>query len=139
MATATKTKTKTKPKAKVNPKAKAKLPEKKAGASAKKKPEVRTAKEKQAEMAKSEVRWNESRTALLKALQKLKAFSASAARSAEDLAKVSKLDVQKVKLHCDQYRGTELVAKGIVICNRVEGQRALSYHLTAKGKKTKLS
>ena len=95
-----------------------------------------TAKEFQAEAAKRPIVWNESRIAVVKAMRKLKATEAGKARSADEISKVSGVEPKKVKLHCDVYRGNELVQQGFVKSIKLEGERSLSYYLTASGRKT---
>lgn len=100
-----------------------------------------TSAEWQESRSKLPMRWNEHRIAVVKALRALRAFSASAARKAGEIsakAKVEGLTPKKVKIHCDQYRGSELVAHGYVKTYRHEGERELSYYLTITGRKVKL-
>lgn len=100
-----------------------------------------TSAEWQLSRSKLPIRWNEHRLAVMKALRALRAFSASSARKASEIAtkaKVEGLTPKKVKVHCDQYRGSELVAHGYVKTYRHEGERELSYYLTTAGRKVKL-
>lgn len=96
-----------------------------------------SSKEFHAQMAKKPIAWSENRMNIVKALRKKGATSATKAISAEDIVAVCKVDLKKVKIHCDAYRGTELVAKGFVSTIKLEGSRSLSYYLTSKGAKSK--
>lgn len=104
------------------------------------KTKVLTGKAHQADLASKPIVWNDRRQAVVKAMRKLGAISASTARPAEDIAKKANfkgLDVVKVKLHCDVYRGSELIKQGFANSTREEGSRSLLYYLTAKGKSVK--
>jgi hypothetical protein len=143
MATATKTRKSTKKTSAKKTASKSKASPKKAPAKKKTyKDKGMTAKEMHAERASKPIVWSERRIAVVKAMKQLGAKNASTAVSAEDILKASKLknvDVKTIKVHLDTYRGAELLAQGYAKSVRHEGQRALSYFLTAKGVKAKFS
>ena len=99
-----------------------------------------TMKERHALAAQRDIAWNESRTAVVKALKVMKAFTPMAAKTATEIADRSGVDIKKVKIHCDVYRGNELAypTRDIVRGIRHEGSRELSYYLGAAGKAVKL-
>ena len=98
-----------------------------------------TAKERHAKAAERPIVWNESRQAVVMALRQLKAYNEGSAVPADKISEVSGVDLKKVKIHCDVYRGTELShpSRGIVMTARFEGDRQLYYYLSAEGKKVK--
>lgn len=97
-----------------------------------------SAKERQDAAAKRPIKWSDSRIAVVKTLKQMKAFDPLKGRKASEIAAkstLSGLDAKKVKIHCDVYRGNELVRHGIVASEKHEGSRELVYYLTAQGRK----
>lgn len=81
--------------------------------------------------------WNKKRVAIVTALRKLNATSATASRSAEQIAAKagSEVDAHNVVRYCAEEE--PLVAGGIVKRVKMEGA-PISYHLTATGAKCSL-
>lgn len=92
-----------------------------------------------ADEPKREVVWSERRVAVVKAMRKLGAVSATTAVTASAIAKAAGIpedEVFRVKVVLDVYRVTELVHNGFAKSVRPEGSRELAYYLTPKGKAT---
>ena len=98
-----------------------------------------TAMQKQAEAAKRPIKWSETRVAVVKALRKLGAIDENTARVAGEISAKSGVDAVKVKIHCDVYRGNELIKHGFVKSVRPDGSRELAYYLTAAGRKVDMA
>lgn len=74
--------------------------------------------------------WNDKKVAIIKALKSLKAFGASSAVSAQDIAKQAKVTNRDVRHYCYHAK-----VSGLTGVAKTEDVRGYSFHLTAKGAK----
>lgn len=77
------------------------------------------------------VRWSEKRVAVIQGMQKIRATSPTAARTAADIAGVCGMDEKEIKHYC--YHKQQLATEGYIGIAKVEDQKGLCYYLTAKG------